>query len=300
MHHLIRARTVFRYQQLLLQYTSLVVTPSSDEWTQVLNQMCPCGGTWATGTARVLTSCGQGMGGSRPCESLFVAQVFPGGSLNTGGFGTIQLNANQLRISPASTSSVNGPNMVMTGLTTILNKAPGGACDTNSSASLCGNWTLPCHVIPNTSYATTGILTATGRNGISSGVVCDECFWMSTTVYQGQTGCEAGSTSAYLTIEQNGHYGVMGPSDQNRVRNGNNVQFTSQMFAVTPLSQQAATDLNVLCQCGGQWALNTARQINGSCPANNDGSPCTVDGIRQGFGASTQSAVPCPTAALCM
>ena len=240
------------------------------------------------------------MGGMRPCESLFVAQVFPGGALNTGGFGTIQLNANQLRISPASSNSNDGPNQVMTGLTTILNKAPGNSCTANYSASLCGNWTLPCHVVTGTSYATTGILTATGQNGVSSGVVCDECFWMITTVYQGQTGCETGSTSAYMTIEQNGHYGVMGPSDQNRVRNGNNVQFTSQMYAVTPLSTQAVNDLNVLCQCGGTWALNTARQINGSCPANNDQSPCTVNGIRQDFGSATQYAVPSPHATPCM
>lgn len=285
------------YQSLLVQYNSLTVTPLSPEFVNYLQDACPCangdmGGLWVLNQPRTLTYCGpNNADGTRACEQVFQAGIFPGGSLTNAGYGVIQLTDNQLRISELVPVASSGPTQVFNSSTAIVDQT--SACaNPQPSASLCGQWHLPCHSIANTdsgaaaAFASSGIFIASGR-----GEACSECFYMNTTYFFDENGCEENSPHYFVNVEQNGHYGVMGPSNANQIRSGNKVQVTSQLFAVTPLSQEAVTDLSDLCPCGGTWQLNVARTFSGPCPSGTGPQDCQYDLFRQQIGGGQQFVV---------
>jgi len=275
------------YQQVLIEYPSLTVMPLSLEYVSYLQSVCPCangdlGGQWTLGVSRTLTYCQSG------CQPLFAAGIFPGGALGTPGYGTIQLTTNQLRISPTTDQQESGLNQYMENSTTI-NTLRAQCVNPQPSQTLCGHMELPCHAIQNAdgsqpSYASKGVLYATGPQES-----CEECYYMNTTYYAGETGCEENSPSTFAQVMEFGFYGVPSRSGP-QVQYGNNLALTSKKFTVTPLSQQALNELQVLCQCQsvpGTWAIGVPREFNATCPP----SECTSTLFRQQIGAGTQYGV---------
>jgi hypothetical protein len=279
------------YRQINVQYPTLTVTPSNQQYVDYLVANCACGDAtlWQLNTARTLTYCGQvGMTG-RPCEALFAAGIFPGGSISTPGFGVIQLANDQLRISPLVTDMSEGTSQLMTMETTFSNRAINCISD-QTSASLCGQYDFPCHsiAVPQSSsqaaYASSGVFAATGP-----GEACSECFYMNTTYFTAENGCEANSPNQYIQVEQNGHYGIQGPASST-IKGGNKVQFTMQMYVVTPLSDAAVQELQLLCACSslnGTWAKGSARSFDQACPE----SECSLTLFRQIVGGGLQFGV---------
>lgn len=270
------------YQQILIQYPSLIVTPTSPEYVSYLQNNCACSGQWQLNTPRTLTYCASG------CDALFSAGIFPGGALGRSGYGTIQLTDSQLRISTLVDNAQDGPNQLMS-MTTTINPQVQPCANPSVSSSLCGHMELPCHSIQLTdgtlpAYAATGVMYATGPLE-----TCQECFYMNTTYYAGETGCEENSGTTYAQVMQYGFYGVQSHSGP-QVPYGNNVIMTSVAFVVTPLSQTAVTDLNLLCACTsvpGTWAVGVPRNINETCPPEE----CTFSLFRQQFGTGAQYGV---------
>jgi len=281
------------YEQILVEYSRLEVTPYTGEWVEYLQTNCPCangdlGGQWTLGQTRILTYCGEGTMNQRPCEPLFQNGIFPGGSLTTAGYGTIQKTGNQMRLSPLVDSASLGPNQVMEATTTVVNQVI--PCSTPQAfPSVCGAYYLPCHSLATDGQSTAHLAASGSFMATSQRENCSECFYMNTTYFSDVTGCEDNSPSYYLTIEQAGHYGIAGRA-RNAVVNGNNIQVTSQVFDVTPLSDEATNVLLALCPCpsggGGPWQTNIVRHLNATCPV----SECNYSVIQQQMGGGRQFA----------
>jgi hypothetical protein len=264
------------YQQIMVAYSGLTVTPYTAAWVKYLSGACPCGNAsaWIVGSSRSLPSCDGG------CPALVASRVIPGGTLGSTGFGVIQQNSLELRVTALTADPVYST-MPANSSTPILTKLDAPCPSTQVSNEMCGSWTLPCHSIgdaADAAYVATASLFATDATQS-----CSECYYMNTTYFLGSSGCEDNSATGYVQIEQDGHFGVMGAANANNVPNGNNVQMTASMFTVTPLSSTAVADLQQNCACSGSWAVNTPRSFSSLCPP----TECTPSLYRQIFGTGT-------------
>lgn len=263
-----------------MTFSSLSVTPVGDEWIALLQAFCPCGNSsaWQSNVTRALGSCASG------CPDLVAAGIFPGGVFGQTGFGVVQQNAGQLRVTQLAPNASAGT-APFDMASPILPRMSAPCANADPSPSLCGTWELPCHLIGSAdtnSFASTATFIASGQ-GVTP---CSECYYSNATYFSGDTGCEDNSPAAYIQVEQFGFYGIPGASNTPDVPHGYNLLVTTEEFVITPLSQAAVADLQANCSCpsnGGSWALGSPRSFSTLCSA----AECPSTLFRQVVGNGT-------------
>ena len=224
----------------------------------LLNQECPCNGTWTLGQKRVLDLC--------PPDQCISRAWLPSqyGVLGKPGFAVARLTDNGMRLAPFKLSESTGFNRSL-GLDELPVAKTATCRDTISTNLDCGHFVMPCGSV--TSSVTTGLDYSGVLELESSGD-----FKLVKRYFSTGFGCMtdvAGSDVFQFEANIQGSLEILADSDA--IPRGHFVVASNLTATVTPRTREAVEYLTVRCPCSitaSVWAVNEVFQLSDACLAN--------------------------------
>eukprot|EP00045_Choanoeca_perplexa_P014108 m.164065 g.164065 ORF g.164065 m.164065 type:complete len:878 (+) comp16569_c1_seq1:48-2681(+) len=232
-------------RQMLFKAATLIVTAFDDDTVKGLTTGCPCGGTWKKEMPRTLTTC--------PPTTCTDTALFGGAVLGEPGFGVVTIENGQLRMTDFKSNEISGFTQSM-GVTVLphdsfapcepikkLSSANGireMACRPDSEQispfESAGNWTIQ----DNGHYE-----------------------WFRMKYTKGfSNGC---TKNMAILIKTTGKIDFESDEDSSAVVHP--VHISTDVFEITPYTQEAVRILAENCDCGLIWAINQTAKIKSKC-----------------------------------
>eukprot|EP00039_Didymoeca_costata_P019032 m.335969 g.335969 ORF g.335969 m.335969 type:complete len:896 (+) comp17725_c0_seq1:97-2784(+) len=238
--------------------TAWTITPNDDNGVNQLNQNCACGGTWASGTTRVLTSCE-----ASACK-------YP--TIFGGSFGN---NAGVIVGEPMFTTAVQNGTMYLgrfdampaTGFSNGVDSAqtpqfiavPTAACDVPAPVvESCGDYQTRCNPVID---GATGSVKGSAMYSLQSASDASAGFFTRSGFIYSDAMCKT------LALEFHDKGAMTIGGDSNSVEGATLFQRFSQSVNVTVYDGDYVSSLNTNCPCGSKWTQGVSRTLT-YCASN--------------------------------